>query len=470
LLNGLKNGRGEQKIMTISIIILAAGQGKRMHSALPKVLHSLAGKPLIAHVIDTALAVAPEQTPIIVYGHQGQLLQEKLAHLSVRWAHQAEQQGTGHAVQQALPLIPDTDQVLILYGDVPLISYATLKQLIITTPETNLGIVTAHLQNPAGYGRIKRDANQHVMAVIEEKDATPHERDIQEINSGIYFLQASYLKKWLPRLQNKNQQSEYYLPDIVAFAQQEKLPIHTVSPTVNEEIFGVNDRVQLAHLERFYQHLQAEKLMRSGVTVYDPTRVDIRGDVSVGQDTVIDVNVVLEGHVVIGKRCVIGPHVVLRHARLGDDVEVRAHSIIEGAEVAAHCTLGPFARLRPGTVLATKVHIGNFVEIKNSVIDQGTKINHLSYIGDSEIGKRTNIGAGTITCNYDGVNKHKTIIGDDVFIGSDTALVAPVTVGNGATLGAGSILTKDAPAHQLTLTQKMEQRSIKDWVRPVKEE
>lgn len=451
--------------MTIRVIILAAGQGKRMNSNLPKVLHKLAGRPLLEHVIHTALRISPSTPPVIVYGHQGKILHDTFSHYPVLWAEQKEQWGTGHALRQALPEIADDERVLVLYGDVPLISGDTLKQLIDTTPSNAIGMLTAHFVNPAGYGRIKRNKNNKIIGIIEEKDTTANERAITEINPGIYLVDAKRLKKWLPQLKNKNVQREYYLTDIITIAVKEKIPVHAVQPAVLEEILGVNDRAQLAYLERFYQRQQAEKLMQNGVTIYDPARLDIRGEVHAGCDVVIDVNVILEGSVVIGNGCVIGPNTILRHVVLGDRVDIKANSVIDGAEIAADCIIGPFARIRPGTVLEPHAHVGNFVEVKNSEIGESTKINHLSYVGDSEIGKRVNVGAGTITCNYDGVNKHKTIIGDDVHIGSDTQLVAPVTIGAGATIGAGSTITKDAPPHQLTITTKLEQRSIREWKR-----
>ncbi|TAK75012.1 MAG: UDP-N-acetylglucosamine diphosphorylase/glucosamine-1-phosphate N-acetyltransferase [Gammaproteobacteria bacterium] len=455
--------------MAIQVVILAAGQGRRMYSNQPKVLHRLGGKALLEHVILTALKISPETPPIIVYGHQGERLQEALGHYSVRWAEQQDQLGTGHAVLQAMPFVADDDRVLILYGDVPLISEQTLTRLIQATPPDAIGMVTVHLKQPTGYGRILRDAMERVMGIVEEKDASEVERAITEINSGIYILPAVHLKNWLPNLNNQNAQLEYYLTDVISRGVKEKVAIYTVQPRQFEEILGVNDRVQLAHLERFYQHQYAEKLMRQGVTICDPHRLDIRGDVEIGRDVTLDVNVILEGRVVIGHGCVIGPNTFLRNTTLGVNVEIKANSIIDGAEIAAEAIIGPFARIRPGTVLASKVHIGNFVELKNSQIDEGSKVNHLSYVGDSEVGKRVNIGAGTITCNYDGVNKHKTVIGDDVQIGSDTQLIAPVTVGAGATIAAGSTIIKDAPPHQLTLTQHIDQRSMADWERPKKQ-
>ncbi|OGT42731.1 MAG: UDP-N-acetylglucosamine diphosphorylase/glucosamine-1-phosphate N-acetyltransferase [Gammaproteobacteria bacterium RIFCSPHIGHO2_12_FULL_37_34] len=444
---------------SISTIILAAGVGKRMHSRVSKMLHYLAGKPLLEHVIQTAHHLDSTKPPIVVVGHQSKQLRDALSHCFVTWVEQEHQLGTAHALLQALPHVSDHDHVLVLYGDVPLISLETLKQLVTTTPSAAFGMLVAHSYQPTGYGRIKRNAKGRVIGIIEEKDATEEEQLITEINPGIYFLPARYLKKWLPALKNNNAQQEYYLTDIVAYAVQEDVSVYTIEPATIEEILGVNDRIQLAHLERFYQRQQAEQLMRQGVTICDPARLDVRGEVQIGQDVCLDVNVILEGRVVIGDHCIIGPHTILRNVTLGKGVEVKANSIIDGAEIASDCVIGPFARIRPGTVLASQVHVGNFVELKNSIVDEKSKINHLSYIGDGEIGKRVNIGAGTITCNYDGMNKHKTIIGDDAFIGSDTQLIAPVIIGEGAVLGAGSTLTKNAPAHKLTLTHRLEQRS-----------
>lgn len=453
--------------MAIQAVILAAGQGKRMHSSLPKVMHALAGRPLLAHVIQTAETAAPASVPIVVYGHLGDLLREKMGRYNVRWVEQKQQSGTGHALLQALPEIAAPDQVLVLYGDVPLISLPTLKKLIDTTPANAVGMVTARLAQPAGYGRIKRDQHGRITGIVEEKDASEQERAITEINSGIYLIPAAFLHKWLPAIRNDNAQKEHYLTDVITFAVRENIAVHAVQPDYHEEILGVNDRAQLAHLERFYQRRMAETLMRQGVTLYDPARLDVRGEVETGRDVIIDVNVILEGRVVIGDGCVIGANSILRDATLGKGVEVRPDSIIDGAVIAADCVIGPFARIRPGTTLAEKAHVGNFVEVKNSQIGAGSKANHLSYIGDSEVGKHVNIGAGTITCNYDGVNKHKTTIEDDAFIGSNTALVAPVTIAAGATIGAGSTITQHAPAHKLTLARAA-QTTLENWQRPRK--
>jgi bifunctional UDP-N-acetylglucosamine pyrophosphorylase/glucosamine-1-phosphate N-acetyltransferase len=455
--------------MTLSTVILAAGQGKRMHSETPKVLHPLAGKALLEHVINTAYSVNHNATPFIIYGHEGEKVKGAFPHLDATWIAQAEQLGTGHALLQALPKIPDDHRVLVLYGDVPLILPETLKQFISTTPANAIGIITAVFPNPTGLGRIIRDANGNIIRITEDKDTTATERAIQEINSGIYLIPASLLKKWLPALKNLNAQKEYYLTDIIALAAAENISIHSTQPSTYEEVLGINDRVQLAHLERHYQLGIAEKFMRQGVTLADPARFDVRGEVTIGSDTRIDVNVIFEGRVTIGKHCIIGPNTVLRNTMIADRVEIRANSVIDGAEIAADCTIGPFARLRPGTVLAPQSHVGNFVEIKNSDIGMGSKINHLSYIGDADIGEKVNIGAGTITCNYDGFNKHRTVIENNAFIGSNTALIAPVTVGEGATIGAGSTISRNAPAKQLTIS-RAQQRSIENWQRPQKKE
>lgn len=445
--------------MTIQIVILAAGCGKRMCSNLPKMLHHLAGKPLLEHIIQTALTITPHLSPIVVYGHQGEKLKSALAHYPVIWIEQKEQLGTGHALLQVLPALEDIEQVLVLAGDVPLISVSTLQSLIKATPKNSIGMITAHLSHPFGYGRIKRDAKNEVIQIIEEKDATAAEQAMTEINAGIYIIPEIFLKKWLPMITNHNAQKEYYLTDIVAEAVRDHISLVTVEPAQYQEILGVNDRVQLAHLERFYQWQQAEKWMRAGVTILDPARFDVRGDIQIGRDVTIDINVILEGRVVIGDHCTIGPNTILRNVVLSPGVEIKANCILDGAEIGNESLIGPFARLRPGTILASNVHIGNFVEIKNSDIGQASKVNHLSYVGDSDVGRHVNLGAGTITCNYDGVNKHRTIIGDGAHIGSDTQLVAPVTVGEGAMIGAGSTLTKNAPPHQLTLTHRLEQRS-----------
>lgn len=455
--------------MTLSIVILAAGQGKRMHSQLPKVLHQLAGKTLLEHVVATAYQLNPEQSPFVIYGHQGEQVRQTLSHLNVTWIQQKEQLGTGHAVLQALPSLPENDRVLILYGDVPLVSTETLKQFIAHTPANALGIITAQFTNPNGFGRVIRNTQQHITHIVEEKDANTAERSIHEINSGIYLIPAKQLHQWLPKLSNDNAQREYYLTDIIKYASQDNIAIHSTQPMQCEEVYGINDRLQLANLERFYQRNCAEQLMLKGVTLIDPNRFDLRGELNAGQDVIIDINVIIEGKVTIGNNCRISANCILRDVIIADNVEIKANSIIEGADIGTNCMIGPFARLRPGTELSTNVHIGNFVEVKKSWVGQDTKINHLSYIGDSEIGKSVNVGAGTITCNYDGVNKHKTTVKDHVFIGSNSSLVAPVTLGEGATIGAGSTITHDAPAHQLTIG-RARQCTIENWERPMKKE
>ena len=456
--------------MPLSIVILAAGQGTRMRSALPKVLHPLAGTPLLEHVIEAAEAVGADAVHV-VYGHGGDQVRQRLAARKVRWVEQAQQLGTGHAVAQALPAIGDHDRVLVLYGDVPLIGADTLRRLLAAADAGCFGLLTAELPDPTGYGRILRDASggqeQRVIGIVEQKDATPEQLRIREINTGFLAVDAAPLKRWIAALGNDNAQGEYYLTDVIAQAASEGVRINTVAPASLSEILGVNNRAQLAELEREYQRRQAQRLLLAGVTLHDPERFDLRGRLEHGQDVRIDVNVVLEGTVTLGDRVSIGPGCVIRNAVLGADTIVQAHCVIEDAIVGRNARIGPFARIRPETQLADDVHIGNFVEIKKSVIDSGSKVNHLSYIGDSTIGKRVNVGAGTITCNYDGANKHRTVIGDDAFIGSDTQLVAPVTVGAGATLGAGTTLTRNAPPGELTLS-RAKQETRTGWKRPVK--
>ncbi len=441
--------------MTVQVVILAAGQGKRMFSDLPKVMHCLAGKPLLEHVIHTALSVS-KTPPIIVYGHQGQLVHDALSHYHSKWVEQKEQLGTGHAIQHILSHLSDKDRVLILYGDVPLITQETLHELITATPQDAIGLLTAAVSQPAGYGRIKRNHQQNILSIIEDKDASSEERLINEINSGIYLVPASYLKKWVPLLKKNNSQGEYYLTDMIDLAAKEKVFIHALQVKQEEEIAGVNDRAQLAHLERFYQLKKANALLKQGVTLSDPARIDIRGEIKMGRDVSIDINVILEGQVAIGDGCVIGPNTILRNTVLGKHVEIKSHCVLDGAEVADHCIIGPFARLRPGTQLQQQVHIGNFVEIKNSEIDEKTKVNHLSYVGDSEVGKEVNIGAGVITCNYDGINKHKTTIGDRVQIGSDSTLVAPITLHDDVYVASATTVRHDVPEGALVYNKREE--------------
>lgn len=454
--------------MKLDIVILAAGQGTRMQSAIPKVLHQIAGVSLLEHIVRTTMLLSHDTTPIVVYGHQGEQLKQSLKH-PVIWVHQTQQLGTGHAVQQALPHLTDSEYTFILYADVPLVSFTTLQKILEKTTKNTIGIVTATVPNPTGLGRIIRNQQNDICKIIEEKDASDSEQTIHEINTGIYLIPTDYLKKQLPTLKNHNAQNEFYITDMIEIALKDDIKIVDVQPDHYQETLGINTREQLAQLERFYQIEQAKKFLQNGVTLIDPNRFDVRGDVNIGKDSVIDINVILEGKVKIGERCFIGPHCILRNVTLGNDVEIRAHSILDGAMVSDHCMIGPFARIRPDTTLASHCHIGNFVEIKKSAIGFGTKINHLTYIGDSEIGKQVNIGAGTITCNYDGKNKHKTTIEDHAFIGSNSALIAPITIHTGATIGAGSTITRDAPANQLTLT-RVKQKSIINWQRPIKTE
>lgn len=452
--------------MKLGVVILAAGQGTRMCSSLPKVLHCLAGRPLLRHVVDTAAALNPERT-VVVYGHGGEQVREALSGCDLTWVEQAEQLGTGHAVAQALPLLRDVDQILVLYGDVPLIKEDTLTALTQAGTECALALLTAEFDDPTGYGRIVRDAHGRVEAIVEQKDATPKQLKITEINTGFLVARRHNLEGWLANLNNDNAQGEYYLTDIVAMAVTEGVDVHAVYPNDPCEVKGVNDRIQLAALERHFQSEQAEALMRQGVTLHDPARFDVRGSLGVGQDVEIDINVLIEGEVSLGSHVRIGANTVLRNCTVANNVRILENCVIEDADIGAGCRIGPFARIRPGTKLAGSNHIGNFVEIKKSDIDEGSKVNHLSYIGDSSIGKSVNIGAGTITCNYDGVNKYRTIIGDNAFIGSNTQLVAPVEIGAGATIGAGSTITTDAPADTLTVS-RAKQVSLKGWRRPQK--
>jgi len=452
--------------MTCSIIILAAGQGSRMRSKLPKVLHTLANRSLLGHVYAAAKRLKPKKT-CIVYGHGGDLVREHLQDQDLDWAEQIEQLGTGHAVAQAMPLIPETGKVLILYGDVPLIKSSTLEAMLDACSDTEMSLLTIELDDPQGYGRIVRDSDKNVSRIVEHKDANSAEQAIHEINTGIMCVSAMQLRQWLAKLGNNNAQGEYYLTDVIAMAVSDKITINTVSAVNSHEVEGINDRIQLARLERYYQAMQAEKLMQQGVTLRDPARVDVRGNVTCGQDVVIDINVIIEGKVDIGEGAQIGPNVILKNCSIGSGSIIEANCVIEQASVGKECNVGPFARLRPGAKLANKAKVGNFVEIKNADIGEGSKVNHLSYIGDTTMGSNVNIGAGTITCNYDGANKHETIIGDNVFVGSNTAMVAPIKLGNGATIGAGSTITSDTDEGVLTLTRS-KQKSITGWKRPTK--
>lgn len=447
--------------------MLAAGQSKRMKSDTSKVLHLLAGVPLLERVINTARQLAPKNI-WIVYGNHGSQLPEKMAHLNAQWVEQREQLGTGHAVMQALPHLKDDETILVLYGDVPLISAASLEKLLTATASSDsLGILTTFRQNPQGYGRIVRNERGSVIAIVEQKDLKEGQENIKEINTGILAIPANHLKKWLPLLKNHNAQGEYYLTDIIALAAQQQCPIVTVTTVTEEETQGVNDRSELARLERYYQLQQAHHLMLQGVTLMDPHRFDLRGELTVARDTTFDINIIIEGKVTIGTNCFIGPYVLLHNVTLGDNVTIKANCVIEDAIIKDNCVIGPFARIRPGTELESEVHVGNFVELKKSHIDSGTKIPHLSYIGDAEIGKKVNIGAGVITCNYNGVSKSVTTIKDGAFVGSDSQLIAPVTVGENAYIGSGSTITKDAPPNQLTLA-RAKQTTIANWKKPEK--
>lgn len=451
--------------MNLEVIILAAGKGTRMRSALPKVLHKLAGRPLLQHVIDTARLLEPHAIHV-VYGHGGALVQEAIGDTSLQWVEQAEQLGTGHAVAQSLDRLDDDSIVLVLYGDVPLVSETTLQALLKHAAQ-GVALLTMRLDEPTGYGRIVRNAEGKVQRIVEQKDADVDELAINEVNSGILAVEGRRLAAWLARLENANAQGEYYLTDIIAMAVTDGVEVEALCTTDMDEVAGVNDRLQLARLERVYQQRQAERLMREGVTLLDPARFDLRGTLVAGEDVVIDANVIIEGEVRLGNGVVVGSGCVLKNVSVADAVTIAPMSVIEEAVLGSGCSVGPFARIRPGTELAAGARVGNFVEVKNSAIGAGSKINHLSYIGDTTMGANVNIGAGTITCNYDGANKHRTEIGDDAFIGSDSQLVAPVTIGSGATVGAGATITKSVAENELSLS-RAPQKSIKGWKRPHK--
>ena len=450
----------------MNIVILAAGPGKRMHSSTPKVLHRLAGRAMLSHVFDTAKQLSPKVI-CVVYGHGGERVRQAVDENGVVWVMQEPQLGTGHAVMQAAPHLDERWPTLVLYGDVPLIRAETLKQLVHAAGK-GLGLLTATLDRPTGYGRILRNGKK-VVGIVEEKDATSRQRALREINTGIVVAPTKKLKSWLAKLQNKNAQKEYYLTDIVALATKERVSVTAIQADAAWEALGVNSRVQLAELERIYQRKLAASLLEQGVALADPSRCDVRGSLACGRDVAVDVNCVFEGEVKLGDGVSVGANCVLKGVTVGAGTRIEPFCHLEDADIGADCRIGPYARIRPGTRtrLAAEVHIGNFVEVKASSIGAGSKANHLSYIGDSDVGSNVNVGAGTIVCNYDGANKHRTIIEDDVFIGSDTQLVAPVRVGRGATLGAGTTLTKDAPAGELTLS-RAKQVSIPGWQRPVK--
>ncbi len=454
--------------MALEVIILAAGQGTRMKSKLPKVLHPLAGKPMVGHVIDTASELSPVSTHVVV-GHGAPLLREYLADRSgLDIAEQTEQLGTGHAVDQAMPGVDADSTVLILYGDVPLIQRETLEQLVARAEHGKLALLTVELNDATGYGRIVRNAGGEVEAIVEHKDASAEQLAIREINTGILALPAAWLKEWLPKLSSDNAQGEYYLTDIIEMAAKADLPIAAIQPTSEQEVQGVNNRLQLAELERWYQLRQADHWMTQGATLLDPMRVDFRGDIELGQDVTVDINVIFEGRVRVGDNVSIGANCTLKDCEISAGTVIRANSVIDDSRVGENCDIGPFARLRPGTVLAARAKVGNFVETKKALVGEGSKINHLSYVGDAEIGCGANIGAGTITCNYDGVNKYKTEIGDGAFIGSNTSLVAPVSVGKGATTGAGSTITKAIPDDALGVARGR-QTNLTTWKRPTKQ-
>jgi bifunctional UDP-N-acetylglucosamine pyrophosphorylase / glucosamine-1-phosphate N-acetyltransferase len=454
------------RALPLSVVILAAGEGKRMKSALPKVLQPLAGRPLLKHVIDIARALKPAAVHV-VYGHGGEQVRGALNDESVSWILQQPRLGTGHALSQAMPRIADDQLVLVLYGDVPLISRATLTQLLALAGPRSLGLLTMRTEHPGGYGRVVRGTGGRVLRIVEHKDANERELKLTECNTGVLAAPAALLRKWLARLGNANSQGEYYLTDVIAMAVKDKVAVRPLVAPTATEVLGVNDKAQLGFLESAWRAQAVHALMLAGVTVADATRLDVRGTVSHGMDVFLDVNVVLEGRVVLGDGVRVGPGCVIRDSEIGAGTEVFAHCVIEDAAVGPGCRVGPFARLRPGARLARSVHIGNFVEVKNARVGDESKANHLAYVGDCELGKRVNIGAGTIIANYDGANKHRTVIGDDAHTGSNSVLVAPITVGAGATIAAGSTVTREVPPGKLTVA-RARQQVIEGWRRPVK--
>ncbi|WKX26484.1 bifunctional UDP-N-acetylglucosamine diphosphorylase/glucosamine-1-phosphate N-acetyltransferase GlmU [Tatumella ptyseos] len=444
----------------MSVVILAAGKGTRMYSDLPKVLHHLAGKPMVQHVIDTAKVLEAKKIHL-VYGHGGELLKSHLADPDLHWVYQAEQLGTGHAMQQAAPAFSDDEDILMLYGDVPLIAADTLRRLHASKPHGGIALLTVITDTPTGYGRILRD-HDTITGIVEQKDASAEQLTIKEVNTGILLANGGDLKRWLSQLTNNNAQGEYYITDIIELAHREGREICAVHPTKQSETEGVNNRLQLSQLERIYQHDRAEQLLLAGVMLRDASRFDLRGHLTHGRDVEIDCNVIIEGDVVLGNNVKIGAGCILRNSVIGDNAEISPYSVIDGAELGTACTVGPFARLRPGAELAAEVHVGNFVEVKKSQLGKGTKAGHLSYLGDATIGSDVNIGAGTITCNYDGKYKYQTVIGDHVFVGSDTQLIAPVTVGDGVTIAAGTTVMRDIASASLAYNPK-EQLSKAGW-------
>jgi len=452
--------------MSLSVVILAAGKGTRMKSSKPKVLHELAKKPLVEHVYDTAKSLGAEEV-VVVYGHGGEMVKKACAHFDAKWVEQKEQLGTGHAVKQAFDSVNLNNNILVLYGDVPLTSQRTLEDLLKGT-ENKIGLLTVDLDNPFGYGRIIRSKDNKVTGIVEQKDANEDQQKIQEVNSGILSCQGETLKRLLSEINNQNSQGEYYLTDIFALAANEGIEIKTSKAKQSYEVEGVNNRLQLATLERIHQRNIANALMTEGVALADPDRLDVRGNVSISNDVYIDVNVVLEGDVKIGSGSSIGPNCVIMNSTIGENVNIKANCVLENAVIDAGCEVGPFARLRPDTHLYESAKVGNFVEIKKSNIGKGSKVNHLSYVGDTEMGENVNVGAGTITCNYDGANKHKTVIGNNVFVGSDTQIIAPVTIADGVTIGAGATITKDVNEESSLVISRSPQKTIQGWERPTK--
>jgi len=449
----------------LSVVILAAGKGTRMYSDLPKVLHKIAGKPMVKHVIDTAKQLNAAQIHLI-YGHGADLLKQRLADEPVNWVFQAEQLGTGHAMQQAAPFFADDENILMLYGDAPLITTETLQKLIAAKPENGIALLTVNLENPTGYGRIiRQDGN--VTAIVEQKDANAEQLKITEVNTGVMVSDGASFKKWLARLDNNNAQGEYYMTDVIGLANQDGFKVVAVQATDMMEVEGANNRLQMAALERYFQRKQAQKLLLAGVSLTDPERFDLRGELEHGKDVEIDINVIIEGNVRLGNRVKIGAGCVLKNVEIADDVEIKPYSVLENAVVGEKAAIGPFSRLRPGAELAAETHVGNFVEIKQAKVGKGSKVNHLTYIGDAEIGRDCNIGAGVITCNYDGANKFKTVIGDNVFVGSDSQLIAPVTIADNVTVAAGATVTDNVEAGALVIS-RVRQRHIPNWKRPTK--
>lgn len=452
--------------MKLHVVVLAAGKGSRMKSKLPKVLHRVAGTPMLKHVTDTAQHLGAEAIHVVI-GHGAEQVRVAMADEPVQFAEQLEQLGTGHAVDQAMPNIPEDANVLVLYGDVPLTSKDTLQQLIEAQDGDTLSLLTAFMEDPTGYGRIVRNVADEVVAIVEQKDASDEQLQINEINTGILAVPAAKLKQWLPKLSSDNAQGEYYLTDIIAMAVKDDMEVEACHPASLEEVQGVNNRLQLCELECYYQSVIAEQLMLNGATLFDPNRIDVRGELNTGNDVIIDVNCVFEGKVELGDDVEIGPNCYIKDAVIAAGTKINANTVIEDCSIGSNANIGPFARLRPGTKLGDDTKVGNFVETKKAIVDTGSKINHLSYVGDAELGKNVNVGAGTITCNYDGVNKSKTELGDDVFVGSNSSLVAPVKVGKAATIGAGSVVTADVKDEQLAVARG-KQRNLDGWKRPVK--